>query len=163
MHPPAGRPDVTRHVFEESDDVVVGALFNFENLPELKPPLRPDRLSVLLGNHPDLRLGLTGQRLDLEPDFIFALVRPDGGHFGKRVAVNHAADTRPRPENREREKILAGHFPRTRWLENGRLRRRKAFGNRLRAFRKPAPFKKLTPPRSRDRRRGLELEKLSSP
>ena len=38
---------------------------------------------------PALGLSLAGKRLDFEPDFVFALVRPNGGHFGKCVAGNH--------------------------------------------------------------------------
>ena len=92
VHPPAGRPDVARHIFQKRDHVVIGAFFDLHDLREVEFPLRADFLGIALRHHADLGLRLAGQGLDFEPDFVFALIRPDGGHFGSCVTFDHPAD-----------------------------------------------------------------------
>jgi hypothetical protein len=102
MHPPARRPDIARDIFEKCDDVVIRAQFDLRDFLEIEFRFRPDRLRILLRHHPDLGLCFAGESLDLQPDFVFALIRPDGGHFGTGITFDHPADVRqPRPIQKE--------------------------------------------------------------
>ena len=89
VHPSAGRPDVAGDVFQEGDDIVIGPFLDFRDFPEVIFSLGPDRFGIRRGDDPDFRLRLAGQGLDFEPDFVFALIRPDGGHFGSGITFDH--------------------------------------------------------------------------
>src|SRR5260370_38564743 len=58
-----------------------------------------DLLRVVARHHTDVRPRLNGRELDAQPGLKLALVGPDGGHLGPRVARDHA----PAPALRRRE------------------------------------------------------------
>jgi len=77
---------------EEGDDVVLHLALDFVDALYVEPRLAaalPDRLRGLLRNDAEFRQCVAGMRLDLEPDAEFGLGRPDGDHFGPRIARNH--------------------------------------------------------------------------
>src|SRR5882724_7838952 len=77
------------NVFEKSDDVVVGSLFDFQNLRNRKSRSFSNFGSVLLWNLAKLRHRLTSEYFDLQPDLEFALVRPDFAHLWPGITVDH--------------------------------------------------------------------------
>ena len=91
MDPAGGLPDMDGHLLKEGDHVVIGPLFDLTHLLDAEGSLLADRLGILLGDDPKLGHSLTGQSLDLKPDFQFSLLRPNGAHLGAAVAFNHRA------------------------------------------------------------------------
>ena len=73
------------HVGQEGDDVVLGGaldLVDAVGVPDLVLATGPDGLGGFLGDDAQFGHGVSGVRLDLEPDLIAGLRRPDGGRFG---------------------------------------------------------------------------------
>src|SRR3984893_1112968 len=91
MDPTRGRSDRLRHIFEESDDVVIGPFLDLQNFRDRKARTLSDFCSVAFGNLAELGHGFASQHLDLEPDLKFALIRPDPAHFGSGITVDHCA------------------------------------------------------------------------
>src|SRR6516164_11300509 len=85
---------------EKGDDVVLDFALDRLNARDIKSrglTFFPDRLGGVLRDHPELRHGIGGMRLDLEPDAKSGLGRPDRRHQWTRVARNrHAASPRTR-------------------------------------------------------------------
>ena len=109
MHPPGGGAHGRGDVFEESDDVVVGAFLDFEDLGDGEFRLFADSLGVGGGDLSETRHGLASEGLDLEPNFVFALVGPEGPHLGSGISVNHPRtladhEKRTNPENKKGRK-----------------------------------------------------------
>src|SRR5262249_14262859 len=83
---------------EEGDDVVLDLALDLvdpRNVECRLLALGPDRFRRTLGDEPELRHGVGGMRLDLEPDAKARLRRPDVGHGRPGVARDHQA-ARPR-------------------------------------------------------------------
>jgi hypothetical protein len=59
------------------------------DLREVEFRLRADLFRVRFRDVAVLRLRFTSERLDFEPNLVFALVSPDGGHLRKRVSGDH--------------------------------------------------------------------------
>ena len=89
VHPACSGADRVRHILEEGDDVMVGPLFNLEDVGNGKSGFLPDGLGVCLGDLSETCHGFAGEGFDLEPDFVFALVGPEGSHLGSGISVNH--------------------------------------------------------------------------
>ena len=89
MHPARGRTDRVGHVFEKRDDVVVGPLFDLEDFGDGKLGFFADGLGVGGGDLSEPGHRLAGEGLDLEPDFVFALVGPEGAHLRTGITVDH--------------------------------------------------------------------------
>jgi len=51
----------------------------------------PDRAGSLARNHAQFGQRIASVRLDIEPDAEFRFLRPDGNHFGSRIARDHEA------------------------------------------------------------------------
>ena len=111
VHPTGGGTDRGGDIFEEGNDVVVGALFDLEDLGEGKFGFFADGLGVSGRDLSQPGHGLTGEGFDLEPDLVFALVGPEGAHLRPGITVNHRrrlTDRQPRtnPENKKGRKPL---------------------------------------------------------
>ena len=91
MHPARGRADGGSHIFEEGDDIVVGALFDFEDLRNGELRLLADGAGIFNGDLAKASHGLAGQGLDLEPNLVFALVGPKCPHLRPGISFNHDA------------------------------------------------------------------------
>ena len=89
VHPACGGTDRVRHILEEGDDVMVGPLFNLKDVGNGKPGFLADGLGVCLGDLSETCHSFAGEGFDLEPDFVFALVGPEGSHLGSGISVNH--------------------------------------------------------------------------
>ena len=81
VNPPRGRTDVGSHVFKERNHVVLRALLDLVDLVDREPRLRADGLGVLLRDEPGFRERFAGKDFDLQPDRVFALLRPEGTHL----------------------------------------------------------------------------------
>src|SRR5262249_3279106 len=85
---------------EKSDDVVLDLALDRLDARDVKSrsiALFPDRLCGVFRDHPELRHGIGGVRLDLEPDAESGLGRPNRRHLWTRVAlISHAASPRTR-------------------------------------------------------------------
>jgi hypothetical protein len=68
---------------------MVGPLFNLEDVGNGKSGFLPDGLGVCLGDLSETCHGFAGESFDLEPDFVFALVGPQGSRLGSGISVNH--------------------------------------------------------------------------
>jgi hypothetical protein len=90
MNEPPRRSHMHRHLFQERDDVVVGALLVLPHLLDIEPRPRANFLRIRLGNHPDLRHALAGQHLDLEPMVQLRFLAPQSGHLLPRITGNHS-------------------------------------------------------------------------
>ena len=78
---------------QEGDDVVLHLAFDLVDAidVELHVPGFPDRLGGVGGHHAQLGQLVGGVGLDLEPDAVFGLGRPDVGHFRPGIARDHGA------------------------------------------------------------------------
>ncbi len=94
MNPSSCRSDVGGDVFEESDDVVLRALFDLVDFIDGEPRLGADGPASSIGIDPSLGEGLAGEHFNFEPDREFALLRPEGAHFGTGIPGNHRIDTK---------------------------------------------------------------------
>ena len=67
---PAGRlTDMDGDLLQEGDHIMIRPLLDFAHLLDPESSLLADRLGIFLGNDSELGHPLTGQSLDLEPDF----------------------------------------------------------------------------------------------
>ena len=92
MNEASFRPDDFGKVREESDDVVFDLRFDridARNVELGGLALFPDFFCGILRDDPELRHGVGGVRLDLEPDAKFGFRRPDGDHLGAGIAEYH--------------------------------------------------------------------------
>src|SRR4029077_13022126 len=89
MYPARCRAYRLSNVFEKSDDVVVGSLFDFQNLRNRKSRSFPNFGSVVLWNLAKVRHRLTREYFNFQPDLEFALVRPDFAHLWPGITVDH--------------------------------------------------------------------------
>jgi hypothetical protein len=80
------------NVFEKSDNVMVSSLFNLQDLRDRKPRALSDFGGVFLRDLAKLSHRLAGEHFNFQPDFKFALVRPDFAHLRPRITVNHASN-----------------------------------------------------------------------
>ena len=89
VHPAGSGADGSRDVFQERDNVVIGPPLDLRDLGdgELRP--LPDGPGVLHGNLAQCRKLLAREDFYLQPDFKFALLRPEPAHFGEGISVNH--------------------------------------------------------------------------
>ena len=92
VHPAGGGADRVRHILKEGDDIVVGPLFDLKNGRNGKLGLFADGLGVFLRDLSEARHGFAGESFDLEPDFVFALVGPEGSHLRPGISVNHPSN-----------------------------------------------------------------------
>ena len=90
MHPPGRRPHIRCHIFQKRDDIMVGAPLDLLNLSHFKARLGPNLTGILKRNQPRSGHRLAGGDLNFEPNFVLTLFGPNGAHFRKGVAVNHA-------------------------------------------------------------------------
>ena len=93
------------HMGQEGDDVVFGGALDLVDAVGVEArilALGPDGVGRVLGD--DAQFGHLGRRmgLDLEPDLVLGLLRPDGGGGGAGIAGDHGAvvSVRPPPESR---------------------------------------------------------------
>ena len=98
MDPTRGRADIRRNVFEKSDDVMVGSLFNFGDLIDLELPFLANDRGVFFRDQTQPRHRLAGDGFDFEPDLKFAFVRPDGAHLRSGITVNHPGNIKALPK-----------------------------------------------------------------
>ena len=98
MDPTRGRADIRRNVFEKSDDVVVGPLFNFGDLIDLELPFLANDRGVFFRNQTQPRHRFAGDGFDFQPDLKFAFVRPDGAHLRSGITVNHPGNIKALPK-----------------------------------------------------------------
>src|SRR5690606_12962049 len=88
------RPDEFGKVRQEGDDVVLRLAFELVDAGDVelsRAAAAPARLRSFLPHHSELSQCIAGMRLDLEPNPEFRLLRPDGNHFGSRIARDHEA------------------------------------------------------------------------
>ena len=83
MNPAGCRTDSGCDILDESDDIVVRALFDFADGVDVESALGADRGGVLLGDCAEFGHGLTCEGFDFEPNFEFALFGPYGPHAGQ--------------------------------------------------------------------------------
>ena len=77
--------DDLRYVGQEGDDVVLGGALNLVDAVSVEGGVLafgPDLRSSGFGDHAELRHGVGGMGLDLEPDAIAGLGQPEGRHLG---------------------------------------------------------------------------------
>ena len=91
MYPARCRTHRSSDIFEECYDIVIGALFDLEDLRNRKARPLSDFNRVSFRNLAELCHRLAGEQLDLKPDLEFALVRPNVAHPRARVTIDHAA------------------------------------------------------------------------
>ena len=104
------RADDLGQMRQEGDDVVLGLALDLVDARDVEGggvALFPDRLRRLLRDDAELGQRVAGMRLDLEPDAEPGFGRPDGDHFGPRIAGDHRSvltyrEDRPRPNRRSR-------------------------------------------------------------
>ncbi len=88
-------PELLAGPGQERDHVMLGDRLDRVDrvdvdLPECVPVVGgADGRRILGGDHPDLAHRLGGEDLDLPPDAVAVLGRPDGRHFGARIAGDH--------------------------------------------------------------------------
>ena len=97
------------HVGQEGDDVVLGGAFDLVDPVGVEGrilALGPDGVGRRLGD--DAQFGHLGRRmgLDLEPDLVLGLLRPDGGGVGAGIARDHGAVVSVRPPSESRFAVL---------------------------------------------------------
>src|SRR6476620_1421198 len=92
MNPARRRPDRFGYILEKSDNVVVSSPFDFEDLRNREPRPFSNLSSVLFRNLAKLCHCLAGEHFNFQPDFKFALVRPDFAHLRPGITVNHAGN-----------------------------------------------------------------------
>jgi hypothetical protein len=81
MDPARCRSDIRCNVFEKRDDVVIGALFDFENVRYRKARLLANFNGVILRDLTEPGHRLAGENFDLEPDLELALIGPNVRHL----------------------------------------------------------------------------------
>ncbi len=99
-------------VFEKSDNVVVGSLFDLQDFRNRKARSLSNLRSVLLRNLGKLCHRLAGEHFDLQPDFKLALVRPDFAHLRPGITINHAGSIKASGKTEKRFVLLKSTLPR---------------------------------------------------
>ena len=92
MHEARVRPDDFRQMGEEGDDVVLGLALDLVDAGNVEGGLAtlvPDGPGGFLRDHAEVRQGVAGVCLDLEPDTELGLGRPDVDHLGPGIARDH--------------------------------------------------------------------------
>ncbi len=92
VHEARFRPDDLGKMGQKGDDVVLGLALDLLDARDVEGrvlALGPDGLGGFLRDDPELRHGVGGMRLDLEPDAKARLGRPDRRHFWSAVARYH--------------------------------------------------------------------------
>src|SRR5436190_7232438 len=92
MNPARRRPDRLGYILEKSDDVVVGSLFDFEDLRNREPRPFSNLSSVFFRNLAKLCHCLAGEHFNFQPDLKLALVRPNFAHLRSGITVDHATN-----------------------------------------------------------------------
>ena len=82
-----------RHRPGEGHHIVPGLPLDLVNAGDVDPGVFPDFLHVFPGNHPQLRPGLAGENLHLQPGAEPVFLRPDLSHFGAGVTFDHDVPT----------------------------------------------------------------------
>ena len=100
MHEAGRRAHVFGQIGQKGYDVMVGFALNLINAGNFEGALIPDFSSGFFRDHAQFGLGIAGMRLDLEPNLKLTLGRPDGRHFGARIARDHGLDPCCWPELR---------------------------------------------------------------
>ena len=86
------RADEFGQMRQEGDDVVLGDALDLVDALDIelcRAALFPDGLCGFLGDDAEFGQRVAGMRLDLEPDAEAGFRRPDGHHFGARIARDH--------------------------------------------------------------------------
>ena len=86
--PPANRRG---NIFEKRDDIVIGALLDLEDFRNRKTRPLSNLGGILFRNLAELGHCLAGKQFDLEPDLVFALIRPDLAHLRTGITIDHPA------------------------------------------------------------------------
>src|SRR5260370_4150144 len=81
--------DMLGEVGQEGDDVMVGFALDLVDARDLEFALLPDRARGRRRDDAQRGLGVTGMRLDLEPDAETVLRLPDRAHRGAAIAGDH--------------------------------------------------------------------------
>src|SRR5712671_4335975 len=89
--------DMLGKVRQKGDHVVAGFALDLIDALDLERAAFPDGARRVLRDDSERRLSITGMRLDLEPDPVAVLRRPDSGHLGTAVAGDHSGVAQPRP------------------------------------------------------------------
>src|SRR5262245_8533145 len=89
MNPSRSWSDRFGYILEKSDDVVIGLLFDFEDLRDRESRSLSNLSSVLFRNLAQLCHRLAGEHLNFQPDLKLSLVRPDFAHLRPRITVDH--------------------------------------------------------------------------
>ena len=89
VHPACGGANGRGDIFKKGNDIMVGPLLDLEDLGDGKLSLFADGLGVGSRNLAETGHRLAGEGLDLEPDFVFALVRPERAHLRLGITVDH--------------------------------------------------------------------------
>src|SRR5437763_11838235 len=95
-------------VGQKGDDVVAGFALDLVDAFDLERAPLPHRARGALRNNPELRLRIASMRLDLEPDPVTVLRRPDPRHLRPAVTRDHAARTSSYPNDRRAASIWGG-------------------------------------------------------
>ena len=94
MHEARFRPNDFGKMRQEGDNVVLDLGLNGVDAGDIEFggfAFFPDFLRRILGDDAEVCHGVSGVRLDLEPDAEFRFRRPDRDHVGAGVAGDHAA------------------------------------------------------------------------
>src|SRR5262245_49524637 len=92
MNPARRRSDRFSDIFEKSDDVVIGSLFDLEDLGDRKSRAFSNLRSVLFRNLAKFRHRLAGEHFNFQPDLKLALVRPDFAHLRPGITIDHVGN-----------------------------------------------------------------------
>src|SRR5881227_132983 len=92
MNPARRRPHRFGYIFEKSNDVVVGSVFDFEDLRNREPRPFSNLSSVRFRNLAKLCHCLAGEHFNFQPDLKLSLVRPDFAHLRPGITVDHAGN-----------------------------------------------------------------------
>ena len=93
MHEARFGADMLGEVGQKGDHIVAGLALDLVDALGLEAATLPDGASRTLGDDPERRLRVAGMCLDLEPDPVTVLRRPDPRHLGPAVARDHAVGT----------------------------------------------------------------------
>ena len=89
VNPARGGADILGDILEERDDIVVRAFFDLADFFDVESSLGADFGGVGFRDRAEFGHRLTGEGFDLEPDFEFALLGPNGPHFRQGIAFDH--------------------------------------------------------------------------
>ena len=102
VDPARRRAHIRCDIFEKRDYIVISPLLNLVDLIDLEFSFLANDGGVFLRNQTKPRHRVTGDGFNLEPDFEFALVRPDSTHFRPGITGDHQCTIRVplKPEKR---------------------------------------------------------------